>query len=419
MTTVLTASNVSKRFTLQHTRPHTVKDAVVGTFGRKQAAAQIHWALQDVSFSVQQGAALGIIGHNGAGKSTLLRLLCGLGRPTSGKITSFGHVSGLLDLGSGFHNDMTGRENIMTGGLLSGMTRAEVRLIEHEIIAFAELEAFIDEPIRTYSSGMYLRLAFATAMHFDPNVLILDEVLAVGDERFQKKCLDRLASFRASGKTLILTSHVMEQIRSLCDEVLVLEQGQVVMQGEPEQAITCYHDLMRKRSERRASQIATSTASLVIEQGNRQGTHEVTIDQVRTLDGQNRPTTSIASGDSLTVELAYTQHRQVPDLILTLGIFNEHNIKCFETTIESVVASFGDLGSQGQLVCEFPALPVLPGRYYVNVGLYPTDWSYVYDYHWQMHNIHVTDLSDAPRNESGVLALRPRWSTPPAPVAKG
>src|SRR5262249_33631250 len=159
---------------------------------------------------------------------------------------------------SGFHPDMTGRENIMTGGLLLGLTAREVRAIEREIIAFAELEAFIDEPIRTYSSGMYLRLAFATALQFDPAVLVIDEILAVGDARFQQKCLERLAAFRAAKKTLILTSHSTDQIRSFCDEVLVLEEGRVVMQAEPDIAIDCYVDLMRQRTARRAAQISAA-----------------------------------------------------------------------------------------------------------------------------------------------------------------
>jgi ABC-type polysaccharide/polyol phosphate transport system, ATPase component len=150
------------------------------------------WALRDVSFSIEQGCVLGIIGHNGAGKSTLLRLLCGLGRPTTGRIRRVGHVSGLLELGAGFHPDMTGRENLTTGGILSGLTKRQVRAKQEQIIDFAELEEFIDQPVRTYSNGMYLRLAFAAAIHFDPDVLIIDEVLAVGDSRFQKKCRDRL-----------------------------------------------------------------------------------------------------------------------------------------------------------------------------------------------------------------------------------
>ena len=178
-----------------------------------------------------------IIGHNGAGKSTLLRLLCGLGRPTSGRISHNGQVSGILELGGGFHPDLTGRQNIVTVGILNGMTKSDMKAREQSIIAFAEMEDFIHEPVRTYSSGMYVRLAFAAATEFDPAILILDEVLAVGDERFQKKCLDRIATFRNAGKTLIVTSHDAQQIQSLCDEVLVLEEGHVMMHATQERFV--------------------------------------------------------------------------------------------------------------------------------------------------------------------------------------
>jgi lipopolysaccharide transport system ATP-binding protein len=258
--------------------------------GRRQGD-DILWALRDVNFTVEQGRALGIIGHNGAGKSTLLRLLCGLGRPTSGRIKHTGYVSGLLELGSGLHLDMTGRENIMTAGILNGLTKRQVRAQSNEIIAFSELEEFIDQPVRTYSNGMYLRLAFSTAIHFDPDVLMIDEVLAVGDSRFQQKCLDRLNVFRKAGKTLVFVSHDTDLIQSLCDEVMVLEEGRVAAQGDPKNAIRCYHDLMRQRTEKRAAQIWNGEAqpSPTVERGKRLGTHEATIDAVHLCDEQGSP----------------------------------------------------------------------------------------------------------------------------------
>lgn len=412
MSTVLSVESVSKRFKLHHNRPVTVKESAIWWVTGRQETASTFWALRDISFSVEQGRALGIIGHNGAGKSTLLRLLCGLGRPTTGRIRREGHASGLLDLGSGFHPDMTGRENIMTGGLLSGLTKRELLAREEEIIAFAELEEFIDQPVRTYSSGMYLRLAFATAMHFDPTILIIDEVLAVGDTRFQQKCLERLDEFRAAGKTLILTSHVPHQIRSLCDEVLVLEDGQVVMQSDPESALRCYEELMRQRTERRAAQVfgVEAPPSLTVEQGIRQGTQEASIEGVRAIDAQGETVSSLHSGDSLTIELEYRLARPIPDLILSLAIHNAAHVKCFETIIPSVRAAFGPLGERGRLVCQFASVPLIAGRYYIDPGLYPTDWGYVYDYHWQMHGVTIIDEDEAHAQVSGVTALRPTWT---------
>ena len=204
MTEVLIVESVSKRFKVHRNRPVTLKESVIRWLkGRRDDKTTTLWALRDVSFSVEQGRTLGIIGHNGAGKSTLLRLVCGLGRPTTGKIRHIGHLGSLLELGSGFNPEMSGRENLITGGILGGLTRRQVKASQDEIIAFAELEEFIDQPVRTYSTGMYLRLAFATAIHFDPDFLVIDEVLAVGDSRFQEKCQKRLKDFRVAGKSLI------------------------------------------------------------------------------------------------------------------------------------------------------------------------------------------------------------------------
>lgn len=411
MEPVIAVHSVSKQFYIRNNRPATLKESLVRWMSGRSDKSRTFQALHDVSFSVERGQALGIIGHNGAGKSTLLRLLCGLGRPTSGSIHSTGHISGLLDLGSGFHPDMSGRENIMTGGLLSGLTRHEVLQHQEEIIAFAELEEFIDHPVRTYSSGMYLRLAFATAMQFDPEVLVIDEVLAVGDTRFQQKCLERLARFRAAGKTLILTSHVTDQIRNLCDEVVVLEEGHFVMQADPVSAIHCYNDLMLQRTERRAGQIANTVASsIVLEQGSRQGTQEASIGNVTLWNDHEQVTSTILSGTALNIELQYHLAKPLQDMILSLSIYNEGYVKCFETMIPSMRAAFGPLQDSGNVRCHLPEMPLLPGRYYVNVGLYPTDWAYIYDFHWLMHALYVTTQDTTSGTVSGVVHLRPQWS---------
>lgn len=412
MATVLALKSVSKMFWFQRTRPMTLKESVMRRLTSPRDPGTALWALRDVSFTVEQGQSLGIIGHNGAGKSTLLRLICGLGQPTSGYIRRGGHVSGLLDLGNGFHPDMTGRENIMTGGLLCGLTRREVLEQQDAIIAFAELEEFIDQPVRTYSSGMYLRLAFSTAMQFDPAVLVIDEILAVGDVRFQQKCLNRLARFRAAGKTLLLTSHTTDQIRSLCDEVLVLEDGRVVMQESPDRAIACYIELMRQRTERRSAQLGVVAAEAPpsATSGNRQGTQEAQLTAVEVCGEQGEPLSYVSTGSDVTIKLSYRLAKPLPDLALILGIYSESNIKCFETAIPSLSAAFGPPTAEGSFSCRLPALPLLPGRYYINVGLYPIDWDYLYDYHWQMHELRIVNEADQLGGDSGVISLHPVWS---------
>jgi lipopolysaccharide transport system ATP-binding protein len=409
MSAVLTAESVSKRYRIQRNRPVTLKESIIRRFTGRHSRDNVFWALRDVTFSVEQGRALGIIGHNGAGKSTLLRLLCGLGRPTKGRIRHVGQVSGLLDLGGGFHPDMTGRENLVTGGILSGLTKRQVLAKQGEIIAFAELEEFIDQPVRTYSNGMYLRLAFAAAIHFDPDVLVIDEVLAVGDSRFQQKCFEWLAAFRAAGKTSILTSHDSEQIRSLCDEVLVLEEGRVVMEGDPKSAIQCYNDLMRQRTEKRAAQLSGGTIQpgLVVDHGSRMGTQEAEICAVNFYDTHGRTINTLDSGGSLTIELEYNLAKPVPDMALVLGIYSETNVKCFETYVPSANTTFGPVNKRGSFSCQMSALPLLPGRYYINVSLYSPDWNYMYDHHWEMHPLYINGTSSG---VSGVISLQPAWS---------
>lgn len=415
MSAVLSVASVSKRYRIQRNRPFTLKESIIQRLTGRHNKGNILWALRDVTFSVEKGKSMGIIGHNGAGKSTLLRLLCGLGRPTKGYIRRIGHVSGLLELGSGFHPDLTGRENLMTGGLLNGLTKRQVLAKQSEIITFAELEEFIDQPVRTYSSGMFLRLAFATAIHFDPDVLIIDEILSVGDSRFQQKCHERLAAFRSAGKTTILTSHDSAQIRSFCDEVLVLEEGRVVMQGDPESTIQCYDDLMRQRTEKRAAQLSggITQTKLAVKQGSRMGTQEATINNIHLNDKHGKSANNLCSGDSLTIVLEYSLTKQLPDLAIILGVYSDTNIKCFETYILSVNATFGSLTDHGSFSCHLPELPLQAGRYYINVGLYPTDWSFIYDYHWEMHALHISPKNEAPSGVSGVVSLQPVWSALP------
>ena len=414
MDIVLEAEKVSKRFRIATNRPATFKELFIQRMkGRSSRSADELWALREISFTLKKGRSVGIIGHNGAGKSTLLRLICGLGRPTTGKIQYWGKIGSLLELGGGFNSEMTGRENLIMGGILGGLSKRQVESLQNEIIAFAELEKSIDQPVRTYSSGMYLRLAFATAIHFDPDFLIIDELLAVGDSRFQQKCLDRLKSFRMAGKSLLIVSHNLDQIRAYCDEVLVMEEGRILMQGDPESALRFYYDIMKKRTESRQAKMEFVQPSLPIQQGNRYGTQEVSITAVRFIDGDDRINDHIFSGSPLTVELEYVRTNTVSDMACTLGVFNENNMKCFEAYVSSILEAFGQLPEKASIRCRLPELPLLPGRYYINMGLFPTDWSFVYDHHNGMHFLHIMNESEMPVNVSGVVMVRPHWTVRP------
>jgi ABC-type polysaccharide/polyol phosphate transport system ATPase subunit len=245
---VIRARGLAKRFRSTATMPKTLKGRLFGILTATEEPCG-YWAIRDVDVEVRRGESLGIVGHNGAGKSTLLRLLAGVGRPTRGTIERHGRLAGVLALATGFHGDLTGRESIVIGGILGGLTAAGARARIDEVVDFAELREVIDQPVRTYSTGMYVRLAFSTAVVSGPAVLVLDEILAVGDTTFQQKCLDRLESYRREGGTLIVASHVPEHLRVLCDRGLVLADGRSAFVGDTAAALDYHERLLTDRAE--------------------------------------------------------------------------------------------------------------------------------------------------------------------------
>jgi ABC-type polysaccharide/polyol phosphate transport system ATPase subunit len=408
MSTILRVKNVSKRFVVKLTRSRSLRESIIRKVKRQQEADRIIWALRDINFELRRGQTLGIIGHNGAGKSTLLRLICDIGSPTKGTVWHEGTISGLLQLAS-FHPMLTGRENIRTAGMLSGLTRKQLDQLEDKMIAFAELEEVIDHPVRTYSDGMVLRLSFSAAVHMDPDILVIDEILTIGDIRFKERCRDRMMQFRDANKTLILTSHDMGQIRMFCDDVLVLEEGKLVFRADAENAIKHYEELMRRRTERRVQQ-ASNSAAFVLSQpdhGSRMGTYEAEIINIRFCDEQGVDLQNFTLGSGIVIEIEFQTKKKLSGLALTLGIFTDDDVKCFESSVPSLESIIGMTNGTGRVRCRIPTLPLLPGNYYVNVGLYPSDWKFIYDYHWQMHPLQIVGNST---NLSGILSVAPEWT---------
>ena len=280
------------------------------------------WALRDVSFDIQQGEAVGVIGRNGAGKSTLLKLLSRITEPTTGRIELEGKVASLLEVGTGFHPELTGRENVYLNGTILGMRRAEIRKKFDEIVAFAEVEKFLDTPVKHYSSGMYVRLAFAVAAHLEPDILIVDEVLAVGDAQFQKKCLGKMKSVsEREGRTVLFVSHNMQAIRQMCSRVLLLKGGHLAYSGEPHAGISAYLGQGIEAESIQTSDLASYPRSFKPD--------TAILKQLRFLDGSGQPANRIDLNGTLQVEVDILMEKKVRQFNLSMAVVHAEGLRVF------------------------------------------------------------------------------------------
>ncbi len=329
----------------------------------------LFWALKDVSFQVKQGEVVGIIGRNGAGKSTLLKILSKITSPTEGRVELRGRVGSLLEVGTGFHPELTGHENIYLYGAILGMDRWEVSRKFDEIIAFAELEKFIETPVKRYSSGMYMRLAFSVAAHLEPEILLVDEVLAVGDTAFQNKCLGKMGSVSSEGRTVLFVSHNMAAVQGLCSKCYMIDQGKFVTEGEPKKVIE--HYLVN------LDQTAPESLSDRID---REGSGEIKFTGISIRDSKGNPIEYALSGQDISFVLSYHSENNKPvsrsDIHLTFySVFGQFMFNC---SSEGSGYPFDLLPPQGEVVCTIPELPLAPGRYVFNlfstVGGGIADW---------------------------------------------
>ena len=365
--TVISVEHVSKRYVLGHQRStddglrHVIESAVRAPaewFRTRRARARTvdeeFWALKDVSFSVSHGEAVGIIGRNGAGKSTLLKVLSRITQPTSGRIRYKGRVASLLEVGTGFHPELTGRENIFLNAAILGMKRSDILRRFDEIVAFSEVEKFLDTPVKRYSSGMYVRLAFGVAAHLEPDILLVDEVLAVGDASFQKKCLGKMGSVVNEGRTVLFVSHNMAAITSLCTRGVLIDGGRIEASGAPESVIRDY--LARARSD---AGVPVSMRT------DRKGNGRVRFTNVSVLNDRFEPVESVATGQDISICLDYN----IPDSeplqnavvqIKFFGVLGQPLFACLSraSTREPLRMSAG-----GRIFCNIPRLPLLPGIY--------------------------------------------------------
>ena len=329
----------------------------------------IIWALKGFSFEVRQGEVVGIIGRNAAGKSTLLKILSRITEPTSGRAEIHGRVGSLLEVGTGFHPELTGRDNIYLNGAMLGMRKREINHKFDEIVAFAEIERFIDTPVKRYSSGMYVRLAFAVAAHLEPEILIVDEVLAVGDAAFQKKCLRKMGDVAGEGRTVLFVSHNMAAVQGLCSRACLLSDGQIVGDGPPRMMVEQY-----------LAENSSAAAKCLDERKDRQGTGEIRFVGVSIVNSEGRPIDSALCGQDIDIVVSYRSRHNKPVHRVDAHVAFYTNLDQFMFNCSSEAASnaFAELPSEGQLVCHIPELPLAPGSYvfnlYSDVGGVMADW---------------------------------------------
>ena len=354
------AEGIGKSYRLSHVQPQRMLREDLVSFakapframlGRTRKPLETFWALRDVSFEIRQGEVIGIVGRNGAGKSTLLKLLSRISEPTTGNAEMHGRIGSLLEVGTGFHSELTGRENIFLNGAILGMKQREIRAKFDEIVAFAEVDKFLDTPVKRYSSGMYVRLAFAVAAHLEPEILIVDEVLAVGDAQFQKKCLGKMEDVAAGGRTVLFVSHNLSAIRRLCPKSMMLVGGKLLDFAATDTII----DLYMKDSAPSAMEF-TKPADPA---------NPVSIVRVAVLDRNDQPAATVEHADGFTLEIDYEVHKPLHDTLLWAAI---------RTMLDIEVFSSADYDSDASLLGErqpgrYRARVVIPGAL-LNVGSY-------------------------------------------------
>lgn len=426
MTSIIQFDQVSKCFAQPIDRPRTFQERFVGILKRRpRQADEKYWVLRDVSFDIEPGETVGLIGSNGAGKSTALKIMARTLMPTSGRVKMNGRVAALLELGVGFHPDLTGRENVFLSGSIMGLSRAHVKRSLEEIVAFAELERFIDVPVKHYSSGMYVRLGFAVAVHADPDILLIDEVLAVGDAHFQQKCLKRIKQLHQHGVTIVQVSHSMPQIEDTCKRVFWIDDGVLCSAGDARQVIADYLSAVaRDEYAQAASAPGSSTGAasnleepsgqaIVTETYQRWGDRQVVIEAVQLRDAANQTATSLRPNEALRIEITYRMQAPLEEPP-TFGIafYRSDGVWCYgtNTTLDGVRFAADELPQAGTIVAELPVLQLLQGEYSVDVAAHNAAGNVTYDYIRARARFSVVN----DRADQGVFRPQVRWQLAPA-----
>ena len=412
----------------------TLKSALLkGSLASELEPSEVLRAVDGVSLAVAPGTTVALIGRNGSGKSTLLKLVAGITKPTTGTVDVRGRISALIELGAGFHPEISGRENIFINGVMLGMTKREIVRRFDEIVEFAEIEDFIDSPVKTYSSGMYMRLGFAVAVHVDPDVLLIDEVLAVGDEGFSLKCLDKFAEFKRRGKTILLVTHGLGLVERYCDEAVWVDAGRIRGRGDPRRVVYAYTTDVVPNEERalasadRRVQAAAEVAGVGQDDApeastdlpvvtdeppanmfqavqGRWGAGPVRIDRVA-LERDGTEAHVFRSGDRLAIRLAVSTPEPVRDFVFGISIFNAGGVCCYGTNTDIEEFEPVELSGSGEVVFDIDSLDLVEGTYKLDVAVH-TRQGLQYDYHRLLHTFRVKSH----RKDAGIYRPRHRWS---------
>ena len=401
-------------------------------------------ALKNVSFTVPKGCTFGVMGRNGSGKSTALKLVAGITKPTSGSVRVEGRISALIELGAGFHPEISGRENVFINGIMLGLTKREIQERFDEIVDFAELREFIDAPVKTYSSGMYMRLGFAVAINVNPDVLLVDEVLAVGDEGFTHKCLDKFAEFKRSNKTILLVTHSLNLIERFCDEALWLDSGRAMSHGDPKRVVGAYltkveegEDALLAATTAKAVESASRASTAQVGQERRDGqdgregldpqapavehpadptsnmfqategrwgSREVEITDVALLDREGQPSFVYHSGDPIGVRVKLRAAHPVDDFVFGFGLFNADGVCCYGTNTYLEELAPQRLTGEAEATFAIESLDLVEGTYKLDVAVHKID-GYPYDYHRLLYTFRVKSRA----KDVGIYRPRHTW----------
>jgi len=388
----VSASGVWKNFRLYHERNRFIKAAILR--GRR-ARYEEFWALKDVSFEVRHGSTFGIIGSNGSGKSTMLKCLAGILYPDRGQVKVQGRLAALLELGAGFHPELSGRENVFLNGAILGMGKRELAKKFDSIVDFAGLEKFIDSPVKNYSSGMMVRLGFSVASHVEPEILLIDEVLSVGDQAFQRKSIEKIEEFRREGRTIVFVSHGLSQVAQLCKEVAWLEFGQLRRIGEVHDVIAEY------TGESYGEQTETETSI-----GRRWGTGKAGITSIEISDHTGKRVEKIQTGDGMNVRINYDSHAVIEDLVVFLKISALNGLDVWSTSTRTNGIALPRVIGSGAVELNIPTLPLLEGTYLISAALRNGRETVEFD-HWE-HG-HKFDIHQVNLFDEGIVNINSKW----------